>query len=117
MPITDTRANARVQPSSVSAYDSGAAAMIAPSWPTWPVIWVTTGAWRTRNHEETRRIRLTKIIASPAPRTARAATATGNVVANANTSSPPVISASPDRSIAREPNRSRSTPVGICIPA
>ena len=65
----------------------------------------------------TSRITLTKIIASPAPSTARAPTATGNDVANANTSCPAVISTSPVRSIARDPNRSSSTPIGICMPA
>ena len=65
----------------------------------------------------TSRITLTKIIASPAPSSARAATATGNEVAKANISCPPVIITSPTSSSRREPNRSSSTPTGICRPA
>ena len=116
-PTDDASAKARVQPSSESARVSGAAARIAPTWPTCPVSWVTSGAWRTRNQADTSRITLTKIIASPAPTTARAPTATGNEVANANTSWAAVINTSPVSSSARDPNRSSSTPVGICMPA
>ncbi len=117
MPSDDARANVLVQPSSWRAKANGAAAMIAPIWPTWPVIWVTTGAWRTRNHSATSRITLTKIVASPAPSTALASTATGNDVAYANISCPSDISASPASSSTRDPYRSSSTPIGICSPA
>ncbi len=85
-PIADAHANVRVQPRLCSASDNGAAATIAPSWPTWPVIWVTSGACRTRNHTATSRITETNTTASPAPRTARATTASGNDVAKANSS-------------------------------
>ena len=60
---------------------------------------------------------LTKIIASPAPRTARDSTAPPNDVLNAKPSCPAVISTSPLSSIARDPNRSSSTPTGTCMPA
>ena len=66
-PTEEASAKAWVHPSSCSAHASGAAAMIAPSWPTWPVSWVTKGACRTRNQTDTSRITLTKTIASPAP--------------------------------------------------
>ena len=82
-----------------------------------PVICVTSGAWRTRNHAVTSRRTDTKIIASPAPRTARASTATGKLDANANTSCPTVIVARPTSSITRDPKRSSSTPTGICMAA
>ena len=110
-------ANARVQPSRSSRNVNGAAAAIAPSWPVRPVSWVTIGACRTRNQTLTIRITLTKIIASPAPRTARAATAPPKDVLNAKTSCPAVISTSPTSSMAREPKRSSSTPTGTCMPA
>ena len=71
-PIAAAQAKLRVQPSSCRARDSGAAATMAPSWPNCPVIWVISGAWRTRNHTAMSRITLTKTIASPAPSTARA---------------------------------------------
>ena len=79
--------------------------------------WVTIGAWRTRNHTVTRRITLTKTIASPAPSTARAATAPPKDVVNAKNSCPAVINARPDSSIARDPKRSSITPTGTCIAA
>src|SRR5262249_2185168 len=72
------RAKLLVQPKRASANDKGAAAKIAPSWPTWPVTCVTTGACRTRNHKVTSLITLTNTVASPAPITALARTATGN---------------------------------------
>ena len=59
----------------------------------------------------------TNTIASPAPSSTRAATPTGNVVANANASCPVVIRVRPASSSARDPNRSSSTPTGICMPA
>ncbi len=58
-----------------------------------------------------------KIIASPAPTTARDSTAPVKDVLNAKTSCPTVISASPLTSIARGPNRSSRTPTGTCMPA
>ena len=79
--------------------------------------WVTSGACRTRNHTVTSRITLTKIVASPAPSSARASTASGNDVAKANASCPMVIRARPLSSRTRDPYRSSSTPIGICSPA
>ena len=60
---------------------------------------------------------LTKTIASPAPRTARAATAPPKEVVEAKTSWPAVIRTSPVSSIAREPKRSSRTPTGTCMAA
>ena len=93
----------RVQPSSLRRYDSGPAAAIAPSCPVRPVSWVTIGACRTRNQIVTSRITLTNTIASPAPTTARAATAPPKEVEKAKASWPAVISTSPASSMAREP--------------
>ena len=101
--MLEVSAKAPVQPSSWRRYDRGPAAAIAPSWPDRPVSWVTIGPWRTRNHTVTRRITLTKTIASPAPTTARAATAAGKDSTKAKPSWPAVISTRPVMSIAREP--------------
>ncbi len=81
--MLEVSAKARVQPKVWRRYDSGPAAAIAPSCPVSPVSWVTIGACRTRNQSVTSRITLTKTIASPAPSTARAATAAENDSANA----------------------------------
>ncbi len=94
-PIDEAAANAGVHPHSCRAYARGAAARIAPSWPTCPVSWVTVGACRTRNHAVTSRRTEVKIIASPAPSTPRESNASGNVVTNANASCPAVIRTSP----------------------
>ncbi len=102
-PTLEVSAKARVQPSAWRRYASGPAAAIAPSWPVSPVSCVTIGAWRTRNHTVTSRITLTKTIASPAPSTARDATAAANDSEKAKPSCPTVISDSPQISIAREP--------------
>ena len=99
--MLEVSANARVQPSSCRRYANGAAATIAPSCPVRPVSWVTIGAWRTRNQTATRRMTLTKIIASPAPTTARDSTAPVEDVLNAKASWPAVISASPLTAAAR----------------
>jgi hypothetical protein len=58
-----------------------------------------------------------KTIASPAPRTVRARSAGTKLSENAKPSWPAVMSTSPESSIRRGPNRSRSTPTGTCIPA
>ena len=96
---------------------SGAAAAIAPTWPTMPVSWVTNGACLTRNQTATSRSSEVKIIASPAPSRTRAAMPTGNDPANANQNCPTVIRVSPVNISRFEPNRSISTPTGICIAA
>ena len=95
-----------------SAQDSGAAATIAPSWPTWPVIWVTSGACRTRNQTETSRITLTNTIASPAPSSARASTAAGNDSDEGEGQLAAGHQHQADSSSARDPKRSSSTPTG-----
>ena len=84
-----------VQPQVARAAASGAAAAIAPSWPTMPVSWVTNGACLTRNHTATSRSSEVKIIASPAPSRTRAAMPTGNDPANANQNWPTVIRVEP----------------------
>ena len=100
-----------------SAAARGAAAAIAPTWPTMPVSWVTNGACLTRNQTATSRSSEVKIIASPAPSRMRAAMPTGNDPANANQNWPTVIRVSPVNISRLEPNRSSSTPTGICIAA
>ena len=115
--MLEVSAKALVQPSAWRRYDSGPAAAIAPSWPDRPVSWVTIGPCRTRNHAVTRRITLTKTMASPAPTTARASTAPAKDPEKAKPSWPTVISTSPQTSIAREPKRSSRTPTGTCMPA
>ena len=82
-----------------------------------PVSWVTNGACLTRNQTATSRSSEVKIIASPAPSRMRAAMPTGNDPANANQNWPTVIRVSPVNISRLEPNRSSSTPTGICIAA
>jgi hypothetical protein len=110
-------ANDLVHPQVARAAASGVAAAMAPTWPTMPVSCVTNGACLTRNHTATSRSSDVKTIASPAPSMMRAAMPTGNEPANANQNCPTVIRVRP-ASISRfEPNRSSSTPTGICIAA
>ena len=49
----------------------GTAAMMPPSWPSTPVIWVKNGMRRGANHVFTSRRTHTKIIASPMPTKSR----------------------------------------------
>ncbi len=83
-PTPPAVANERVQPKVASAAESGVAAATAPSCPTIPDSWVTNGACLTRNHTATRRSSEVNTIASPAPRSTRAASPTGNEPATAN---------------------------------
>ena len=64
-----------VQPSSRSDTVMGTAAMTAPSWPSTPVSWVTSGMRRATNQVFTRRSTHTNVIASPMPTKARARSA------------------------------------------
>ena len=109
-------ANDFVQPQVASAAASGPAATMAPTCPTMPVSCVTNGACLTRNQTATSGHEV-KIIASPAPSRMRAAIPTGNDPANANQNWPTVINVRPVNISRFEPNRSRSTPTGICIAA
>nr|WP_231974161.1 hypothetical protein [Pseudonocardia sp. HH130630-07] len=58
-----------------------------------------------------------KVSASPTPTSTRAATASGNEVANATMTCAAVMVSAPVSTIARAPNRSSSSPTGTCSSA
>ena len=108
---------ARVQPTCPSAQVIGTAAATAPSWPSTPVSWVMSGIRATANQVATSRSTQMKVIASPIPTKTRATRATGYVEASANPVCAAVITSVPVSITLRGPNRSTSSPTGICIPA
>ena len=88
-----------------------------PSWPDMPVSWVSSGTRAGANHSGISRMTEMNVMASPAPTSTRPSTPPGMLSAKASWSWPSPISRAPPAIIAREPNRSTSTPTGICRPA
>ena len=108
---------AEVQPRWLSAQVIGAAATIAPSWPSVPLSEVRNGIRRPVNQLLTSRSRQIQVIASPAPTKIRAATAAPYDSASANPACASVSVTAPVSITARGPNRSTSRPTGTCMPA
>ena len=88
-----------------------------PSWPDMPVSWVSSGTRAGANQSGMSRITEMKVMASPAPTSTRPRTPPGMFSAKASWSWPSPISTAPPAIMAREPNRSTSTPTGICSAA
>ena len=90
---------------------------IWPTWPARPVSWAITGLRLAGNHEATSRSTQMNVMASPAPTSTRATTAPPTLVEKASSTWPAAITTPPVTISSRGPNRSTSTPTGICRPA
>ncbi len=82
-----------------------------------PVSCDISGIRRAGNHAETSRSTLMNVIASPAPTSTLASNAVEKSVERASASWPAAMVSAPATSSRREPNRSSSTPTGICSAA
>ena len=106
-----------VHPRWPNAHVIGAAAPIAPSWPSVPLSAVTNGIRRPVNQFVTTRSRQIQVIASPMPTKTRAASAAAKLSASANPVCASVSTMAPVSITLRGPYRSTSNPTGICMPA
>ncbi len=109
--------NVGVQPGPASNRVSGSVAARLPTKPSAPVSAVTSMYWRAGKWFAATRSTETKVSASPTPSTARASRPSGYDSATASRICPSPSSSSAAVSTRRGPNRSTSTPVGICIAA
>ncbi|MDI2022123.1 hypothetical protein PJL18_02652 [Paenarthrobacter nicotinovorans] len=109
--------NAGVHPAECSNNANGTTLNSWPSWPHMPVNWVTRGTLAGANHRGTRRITEMNVMASPAPTRTRPRTPPGMLSAKASWSCPAAMRTAPPATMTRDPNRSTSTPTGICSPA
>ena len=84
-----------LQPADPTSARKGTADRNCPNCPTAPVAWPNSGAVRSGNHAGMIRMTDRNAVASPAPTSTRARTATGKLVVNANNTWPTAISTAP----------------------
>ena len=106
-----------VQPTVPSRTASGIELSSCPACPSMPVSWLSTGIRPGLNQAGSSRSTGVNVIASPAPTRTRAMIAETRLPLNARSSWPRNINSAPQPSTIRLPNRSTSSPTGICIAA
>ncbi|GAA3093254.1 hypothetical protein GCM10020254_42840 [Streptomyces goshikiensis] len=116
-PATALPANAGTQPAPCSTGASTSVETRLPAIPTSPASCAITGARRAGNHRVPSRSTEMKVMASPQPSRARAASAIPYVGDSAKPIWPAVNSTAPSVSTFFVPSRSTIRPTGICIPA
>lgn len=106
-----------VQPSLCRAWARTTVVTRLPLIPARPVSWATSGFFAAGNQRAAIRSTLMNVIASPQPSTAREASAGPKASEKAKASCPVLSSRTPSSRTLRGPNRSTSTPTGICMAA